>query len=273
MVKRILSMFMLLGLLLPVAPAQAQVVPVTCVPYCASWDQSNWVQNQITAVKSAKMVALDLERRIREIQQQKREIEQQIRDRINQKNFNFDDIAWPDLQGEVDGILKDVRYNDALSQQDIDNEDTFTKAYPTAQPSNPNQDPRAWNRKWGDSTHKGIMNIARSIMHAQRGLRSEADVINALHKRAASNKGQLETAETANAIALQGVEQNHKLQNLMLMQMTQQEQFMAQQAAATGFQDQMAADQYNELRGFVSLKNPKDPRYKKTASKSNKVSF
>ncbi len=112
-----------------------------------------------------------------------------------------------------------------------------------------------WNNKyteWSQEGSNNALNALKGIGLQASQLSNDQDVMQQLQGMASSTQGRMQALQVANMIAAQNVAQIQKLQQLMMMQLQMQANYLAMQ------QDKEAAHEANRVNLYTNWKNTPD---------------
>lgn len=112
-----------------------------------------------------------------------------------------------------------------------------------------------WNNKyteWSQEGSNNALNALKGLGLQASQLSNDQDVMQQLQGMASSTQGRMQALQVANMIAAQNVAQIQKLQQLMMMQLQMQADYLAMQ------QDKEAAREANRVNLYTNWKNIPD---------------
>lgn len=112
-----------------------------------------------------------------------------------------------------------------------------------------------WNNKyteWSQEGSNNALNALKGLGLQASQLSNDQDVMQQLQGMASSTQGRMQALQVANMIAAQNVAQIQKLQQLMMMQLQMQADYLAMQ------QDKEAAHEANRVNLYTNWKNTPD---------------
>jgi P-type conjugative transfer protein TrbJ len=112
-----------------------------------------------------------------------------------------------------------------------------------------------WNNKyteWSQEGSNNALNAVKGLGLQASQLSKDQDVMQQLQGMASSTQGRMQALQVANMIAAQNVAQIQKLQQLMMMQLQMQADYLAMQ------QDKEAAREANRVNLYTNWKNTPD---------------
>jgi P-type conjugative transfer protein TrbJ len=112
-----------------------------------------------------------------------------------------------------------------------------------------------WNNKyteWSQEGSNNALNALKGLGLQASQLSKDQDVMQQLQGMASSTQGRMQALQVANMIAAQNVAQIQKLQQLMMMQLQMQADYLAMQ------QDKEAAREANRVNLYTNWKNTPD---------------
>lgn len=112
-----------------------------------------------------------------------------------------------------------------------------------------------WNNKyteWSQEGRNNALNAFKGLGLQASQLSNDQDVMQQLQGMASSTQGRMQALQVANMIAAQNVAQIQKLQQLMMMQLQMQANYLAMQ------QDKEAAHEANRVNLYTNWKNTPD---------------
>jgi len=112
-----------------------------------------------------------------------------------------------------------------------------------------------WNNKyteWSQEGSNNALNAVKGLGLQASQLSKDQDLMQQLQGMASSTQGRMQALQVANMIAAQNVAQIQKLQQLMMMQLQMQADYLAMQ------QDKEAAHEANRVNLYTNWKNTPD---------------
>ncbi len=112
-----------------------------------------------------------------------------------------------------------------------------------------------WNNKyteWSQEGNNNTLNAVKGLGLQASQLSKDQDLMQQLQGMASSTQGRMQALQVANMIAAQNVAQIQKLQQLMMMQLQMQADYLAMQ------QDKEAAREANRVNLYTNWKNTPD---------------
>lgn len=205
------------------------VIPVLSMPMAFAggggaggeivFDPTNYIENTVTALKTAQSV-------INEAQMVQNQLMQIKNEAINLKNIP--DQTWRDATGDLQNLANDVRQGQALAYSMDNLDQRYRQMYPTYDKYDATNYSKQYEQ-WSGSTQDIIDGSLTSLHTSSKNMDSELGTIKVLQHQSQSTEGRLQALQVGTEVAAEQLNQMYELRQVIMTQTNAENQFQALQ--------------------------------------------